>query len=517
MCRRYVPGSERHRRVKGRCIRCSETKNECGYRATLTRQESLFCSRKGNAELPGPSQLMKSLALVFVLVTSLLGQTVGTKDVPVTIVAGKSWLSHLHRKFDETSMGKTGRLGPPAPMTGEETTRWQLELSPGFATQTVTLHGSDLYRLNCWGCHGEAGVGAPPEINSVINPVRASSVSAIMERMKKVGMDISRADAAELAKQSKTALLQRLHNGGQDMPPFSHLSEAEIRSLVAYLKQLAGVSGAEREQVAVKESSVRVGEHIVKSTCHICHSAAGLNPNPEQLLEGAIPPLSTLTTRTSRLEFVRKVMSGAPCTMGTPPRPWRGRMPVFYYLSEDEAADVYLYLTLYPPYPWAILDPVITVSQQDQTAGQSVPVVVDTEPTKVLQPSKGTDLKIVLLPFGAELFVTLLLAGGVGFTVRELRRLSAESEDRNALLVGGGNVAMDVTSSAAREGLRQHAPGGEELAPSDNVAAVESTDDQKAVSYSRFQHNGYFTNGYDLRYYESTWLARLLENQDWIE
>ena len=27
---------------------------------------------------------------------------------------------------------------------------------------------------------------------------------------------------------------------------------------------------------------------------------------------------------------------------------YRGRMPVFHFLSEDEAADAYLYLTPYP-------------------------------------------------------------------------------------------------------------------------------------------------------------------------
>jgi mono/diheme cytochrome c family protein len=158
----------------------------------------------------------------------------------------------------------------------------------------------------------------------------------------------SRADAAVLAKQANDALLQRCHKGGQDMPAFPHLSDAEIRSLVAYLKLLAGVPGAEREQVAVTESPVRVGEHIVKSTCHICHSAAGPNPTPEEILEGAIPPLNTLTTRTSLPEFVRKVSGGAPIVMGSPPLPFRGTMPVFDYLSEDEAADAYMYLTLYP-------------------------------------------------------------------------------------------------------------------------------------------------------------------------
>jgi len=44
---------------------------------------------------------------------------------------------------------------------------------------------------------------------------------------------------------------------------------------------------------------------------------------------------------------------------------------------------------------------------------------------------------------------------------------------RNVLVIGGGNVAMDVARSAAREVLRQHSAGVEELAPSeDNVTAV---------------------------------------------
>jgi mono/diheme cytochrome c family protein len=293
---------------------------------------------------------IKSLTVAFALLSSLPGYTASSEDLPVTVVEGESWLNHLHRSFNVTSMGKTGNLGPPAPMPGQETAGRQLGISAGFATQTLTLSGSDVYRLNCRGCHTESGLGAPPEINSVIEPVRSTSVAVIMERMKNRGMDISRADASVLAKQANDALLQRCHKGGQDMPAFPHLSEAEIRSLLGYLQQMAGVPGAEREQVAVSESSLRVGEHIVKSTCHICHSATGPNPNPEQIAEGAIPPLSTLTTRTSLPEFVRKVTGGAPIIMGTPPLPCRGRMPVFDYLSEDEAADAYLYLTLYPPH-----------------------------------------------------------------------------------------------------------------------------------------------------------------------
>jgi mono/diheme cytochrome c family protein len=298
---------------------------------------------------------LKILLALFMLASSFLfGQTPAAKDVQVTAVEGESWLKHLRRPFSASSMGRTWDLGPPPSAPGEDSTRWQMDLSAGYATQLTTLHGADLYRLNCQGCHGGSGAGAPPEINSVINPVRATSVAIILERAKKTGQDMTRADATVLATQSKGLLLQRLHKGGEAMPPFPQLSEPEIRSIVAYLEQLSEVPGAERNQVAVKESPCRVGEHIVKSTCHICHSAAGPNPEPRQLYDGAIPPLSTLTTRVSLPEFIRKVTNGSTVVMGGPPTSYkdsyRGRMPVFRYLTQDEAADAYLYLTLYPPH-----------------------------------------------------------------------------------------------------------------------------------------------------------------------
>ncbi|MFZ0636595.1 MAG: c-type cytochrome [Candidatus Acidiferrales bacterium] len=289
-----------------------------------------------------------TLVSMLALASSLLGQSAGTRDISVTAVEGESWIRHLNRSFNETSMGKTWDLGPAPTGPGEEAASWQLKLSPSYATQVITLRGSDLYRLNCRGCHGEFGKGAPPEIGSITDPVQATSVAATMDRMKKSGREMSRSDVTAMAKESKIILLQRLQKGGESMPPPS-LSEAEIRSLVAYLEQLSDVPGAEKNQVEVRESSFRVGEHIVKSTCHVCHGATGPNPDPQQIMEGAIPPLSTLTTRASLADFVRKVTSGAPIIMGTPPTPYRGRMPVFLYFSQDEAADAYMYLALYPP------------------------------------------------------------------------------------------------------------------------------------------------------------------------
>lgn len=291
-----------------------------------------------------------TLVVLFVLVSSLLAQTNPIKHTSVTAVEGESWISHLHKRFGETSMGRTSDLGPAPPRPGNEAPPWQLNLSPGFPVSPVTLNGADLFRLNCRGCHKESGHGAPPEINSVIDPVRATSVAVITAEMKAAGREMSQSEIAAMAKEAKVMLLQRLHVGGEHMlPPV--LSEAEIRSLVAYLEQLSGVPGAEKKQIAVKESSYHVGEHIVKSTCHVCHNATGPNPSPQQILEGAIPPLATLTTRVGLPDFVRKVTKGGPIIMGTPPTSYRGRMSVFVYLSQDEAAAAYLYLSRYPPRP----------------------------------------------------------------------------------------------------------------------------------------------------------------------
>ena len=436
---------------------------------------------------------MKSLVLVCLLAISALGQSSGAKTVQATPVAGESWLKHLHRTFEETSMGKTGRLGPPHAIGGEENSDWQKALSAEARNETVTLHGSDLYRLNCWGCHGEFGIGAPPEINSVLNPTRAMSTQVILERMKNLGMDMSRADAAVLANQSKAALLERLHKGGTDMPPFPHLSEPEVGAIVAYLKQLAGIPGAEREQAAVEESRVRVGEHVVKSTCHICHNATGENPSPQQIFNGAIPPLSTLTARTSLPEFERKIRSGAPIVMGTPPSPFRGRMPVFYYLGEDEVADAYLYLRLYPP-DGTVPDPETPATEQKQAANKAVQVEFSIEPTTVGPPNNGRDLTVIIFPVAAA----LLLAGGFWFTLREIRRLTAVSETRKALMSDGSVAQHAILSASNKSRPRMHAV----THPNDDAGEVADHDDEPS-----FHHDDYHI-------FESSWLTRWLERKD---
>ena len=62
----------------------------------------------------------KHLGLILVLLSQLFGQAVGNKEIPITAVKGESWISHLHKKFSDTSMGKTWHSGPVAPMPGEK-------------------------------------------------------------------------------------------------------------------------------------------------------------------------------------------------------------------------------------------------------------------------------------------------------------------------------------------------------------------------------------------------------------
>jgi len=379
--------------------------------------------------------VMRILATITLLFTAPLvfGQEPPHKNAVVTPVSGESWLLHLHRSFADTSMGKTWRLGPADFTTDQAPALPSAPSERGDSrTQFRTLSGADLYRLNCQGCHGESGLGAPPEIGSLIDPVRATSAALVEERMKKIGMTMSRRDVAEMVSQSKVALLKRLHEGGTDMPSFSYLSDSEIRLLIGYLEQLAGIPGANQKTGAIRESHARVGELIVKSTCHVCHSATGLNPTPAEFLDGAIPPLSALTQRVNRAQLVRKVTAGAPIVAETIAN--RGRMPVFDHLSQDEAADVYAYLAEYPPIEAAQ----VAHAQSGASAANDSPNRPSDQKTKIspidgLQvPSQSKSADSSVLPVAVGISVLALLVLGFCFTVHECKRISQEYQTRAA-------------------------------------------------------------------------------------
>jgi len=246
----------------------------------------------------------------------------------VTPVSGPSWLHTLGLDYRDTSLGRgAGRYGPdPA---AAATMRDAVTLP---VARTVTVTGRDLYRINCQLCHRAEGTGAPPEIKSLLPAIQGTT-------LPQMSGSVTRLD-----------LYARLEKGGQKMPPRNHLQHSDIDVLYGYLTALAGAVPHTRPAEASEVVTIeRLGENVVKGTCHICHDAAGPRPSDQALLEGAIPPLSVVMTDKTIAEFVNKVEHGAPAMMGSPPMPHRGRMPVFYYLTETEIAAAYQYLRAYAP------------------------------------------------------------------------------------------------------------------------------------------------------------------------
>jgi mono/diheme cytochrome c family protein len=132
------------------------------------------------------------------------------------------------------------------------------------------------------------------------------------------------------------------------MPPLAHLQREDIDALYAFLTQLAHVPDAQPAQQR-RVSRERLGEHVVKGTCHICHDAVGSRPTGSAQLRGSIPPLNVLLEEKSVVNFIQKVRRGMTVTMGDVPFHYRGRMPVFGYLRDEEIAAAYVFLQRHPP------------------------------------------------------------------------------------------------------------------------------------------------------------------------
>ena len=139
-----------------------------------------------------------------------------------------------------------------------------------------------------------------------------------------------------------------MHKGGLRMPPRDYLREDDMHVLFAYLTQLAGTPDPQRQSFR-RVSWARLGELVVKGTCHICHDAVGPPPTDWALLNGAVPSLQSLLKTKSISEFVHKARKGEVVSLDDVVLQHRGRMPVFYYLRDEETAAAYVYLATYPP------------------------------------------------------------------------------------------------------------------------------------------------------------------------
>jgi mono/diheme cytochrome c family protein len=265
--------------------------------------------------------------------------------VEVTPVEGPSTLHHLGLTIERSSMGWGGQWSPPPSLVPSLKTP-----ADNTAHRPFELGGADLYRISCRACHKPDGLGSPPEINSLIGPVQAASLQWMTQRMKAMGRPADPALLRELTSGTEADVRKRLKAGGHNMPSFDHLSEAEIDVLRPYLDQMAGVPATARQPRRITEPSDRVGELIVKGTCHICHDATGpSSPPPTTVLSDVIPALASMPHQKTFYQFVQKVRQGAPIPLSAGGVLSRGRMPVFDYLTEAEAASAYSYLSSYPP------------------------------------------------------------------------------------------------------------------------------------------------------------------------
>jgi cytochrome c5 len=250
------------------------------------------------------------------------------EDPGVTPVVGSSWLSQRGAPYGDATS---------AELLKDDTRRDQKTASsrqPLGALPTVLLTGDALYRLNCQACHAQQGTRHYPEIPSALKPVAGSSLETIRQRLQ---ADAPRADVP--------ALIRR---GSREMPGRAHLNTSDVGALLSYLTQpsRAGENGQRAQRL---NSWARLGEHVVKGTCHICHDAVTPRRTAVDGHQGNIPSLEALLATKSVTEFVRKARSGMPVMVGDPALLHSGRMPRFDYIRDEEVAAAYLYLATYRP------------------------------------------------------------------------------------------------------------------------------------------------------------------------
>ena len=266
--------------------------------------------------------------------------------VPITPVEGPSTLHHLGLTIEQSTMGWAGQWSAPL-VTTQSAAEAALRSEP--AGGPFVLAGADLYRISCRACHRADGTGSPPEVNSLAGPVRSASAPWMTADMKARGRDLGAAFIKQLTSATEADLRTRLRQGGHNMPSFAQISDQEYTVLRPYLDELAGLPAAKSGPRSIKEPADRVGELVVKGTCHICHDATQVSQRATTVMSGVIPALASFPSGKTGGDFVHKVKAGAQVPLSAGGVMSRGRMPVFDYLTEAEVASAYSYLMTYRP------------------------------------------------------------------------------------------------------------------------------------------------------------------------
>lgn len=265
-------------------------------------------------------------------------------------VQGPSWIKHLGLSVSKTHMGQMGGDAPLAPKETSSveimkpiiqkflsTIRSDPQQASKILNEDFLVSGADLYRWNCRGCHGSDGKGFVPEINSVIGPVQGTSAAMTRARMEARGLEVDDDMVKQASELARQALRDRLQHGGANMPAFSYLRPDEIEALTGYLEKLASVPGAKGDGL-VHVTAARVGEHILRGTCHICHDGTGPGAGAAVLMQGKVPSLASLPQEHSLSGVVHQVQYGS---CGSTKLMGSDTMPSYPYFSEEEIAAAF--------------------------------------------------------------------------------------------------------------------------------------------------------------------------------
>jgi mono/diheme cytochrome c family protein len=274
---------------------------------------------------------------------------------------GPSWLKHLGLTVSQTRMGQMGGTGPlpPSPYGNQQpptgtpvrpanlnsaiqrflsTFRSGPDKAAAILNEKFAVSGADLYRWNCQACHGPDGQGAPPEINSVLGPVQGTSPAMTRKRMEARGLDADDDMIQQVTELADASVRDRFQHGGKNMPSFEYLRPDEVEALYGYLEKLASVPPTKRDGLLVPESAARVGEHIVRGTCHVCHDATGPGSGHAAMTQGTIPSLASIPRDHSLSGVVHQVQYGS---CGMMKITGGDVMPAYPYFTEEEIAAVY--------------------------------------------------------------------------------------------------------------------------------------------------------------------------------
>lgn len=193
----------------------------------------------------------------------------------------------------------------PVPTAASAQASSSTPLKTSTQPETQTLSGSDVFRLNCQGCHGPGGKG-----------------TAQAPALSQVTRDLA-------AGKREAELVRRLSSGGKMMPAFSYLADGEVKALLGYLRTLGGGAAAPVVAAPVKLSGTDLGKRLYQGNCASCHApgraaAAGMTCQPNSLV-GA-------TERFKKSEVMNLLNVGV------------GPMPSFGHLTAEEREALWVYL-----------------------------------------------------------------------------------------------------------------------------------------------------------------------------